>query len=361
MSTYLKTNLPQNIQENEVYLFSKRQYSIQTNPKIKTLKNVFVNQQGLVLKNGLLVKGCAFNLKGKEDTTVYFPFWRKVIEQYFVCKFGKSLKYIQLKDDNAYLLIHSAWFNYSFWVNSFLIRLISFLKTNSDPHVYLIYPEEWDKISYVKQSLDYFNIKKKIIPADHHIFVKNLILPETREWTSSFYVGNIRYVYDWFRPFVINYLIPPESKIYLSRKKRDVRCVANEEEILLVLQKYDFEVFEFDEMSYMEQVNLMMHTSHFISIHGAGFSNIVFMQAQKSVMELINQEYAKLEYTFPFWKLADALDLNYFYQFGDVSTNFSRDLIKEVYDIDKKYLVNENIHIDSILFEKNIRKMLYST
>ncbi len=360
MPTYIKTNLPQNIQENEVYLFSQRQYSIQTTPRIKRLKNVFVNQQGLVLKNGLLVKGCAFNLAGKSDTTVYFPFWRKVIEQYLVCKFGKSLKYIRLKDDNAYLLIHSAWFNYSFWVNSYLIRLISFLKTNNNSNIYLIYPEEWDKISYVKQSLDYFKIKKQIIPADHHIFVKNLILPETRDWTSSFYVCNIRYVYDWFRPFVTRHKIYSEKKVYLSRKKRNVRCVANEEEILFVLKKYNFEVYDFDEMSYMEQVDLMMHTSHFISIHGAGFSNMVFMQPQKSVMELINIEYAKLEYTFPFWKLADALDLNYFYQFGSVNANFSKDLIKEVYDKEKKYLVNENIHIDTTMFEKNILKMLSS-
>jgi hypothetical protein len=352
------SNLPINIQTVHLPFFKKYQKQKIISSKIKFLKNVFVNQQGIVLKRGLLVKGCAFNLFGNLDNTFYYSFWRKVVEQFLVSKYGNSLKSIRLDDDHYYLLIHSAWFNYSFWVNSYLIRLISVLKEIEDKtNMYLIFPEEWDNIAYVKDSLQYFDIKLKRIPHDHHIFVKNLIMPETREWTNSFDYRTIRYVYNWF-----SFLEPtskPSRKIYLTRKKRNVRCVENENEIINILLKYGFEIFSFEELSYNEQVSLMMESSHFISIHGAGFSNIVFMQKNTSVLELINFEYAKLEYTFPFWKLADTLDINYFYQFGHINENSDyKMLINNDYDLNQNYLVNENINIDIIQFEQNVKLML---
>jgi hypothetical protein len=361
MSSYLKikSKLPLNIEETDLKYFGKFIDSKVKIPKIKNLRNVFVNQQGLVLKNGFLARGCAFNLIGKEDNTFYFPFWKKLVEQYLVCRFGNSLKSISLNDDNQYIVIHSAWFNYSFWVNSFLIRLIQFLKDNNsvNENIYLIYPEEWDDISYVNESLSYFNIKVKKIPRDHHIFIKNLILPETREWTSSFYPPTIRNLYDWFDKYKVVKNI--KRRIYLSRKARSFRSVENESELTDILQKYNFEIVSFEQVSFLEQMNIMYSASLFISIHGAGFSNIMFMDKGAVVMELINKTYADIEYKFPFWKLADALGLNYLYQFGSVNQDSSIQLIKDnKYDLNEKYLVNENIYIDPILFENNIIKMI---
>ena len=356
-SSKVYTNLPLNLKSEHAHFFKKFRAQDIDLLKVKKLKNVFVNQQGLVLKNGLLVEGCAFNLKGNVDNTFYYPFWRKTIEQYLVCKFGKSLKSIVLKDDRNYLLIHSAWFNYSFWVNSYLLRLITVLKNNDTPNLHLIYLEEWDLIPYVKESLIYFDVKIERIPKDHHFFVKNLIMPETRKWTNSFDKNTIREVYNWFS--FLKYNHKPTRKVYLTRKKRNVRCVDNEEQLIHTIKQYDFEVVEFEMLSFIEQVKLMMETSHFISIHGAGFSNMLFMQPKTTVMELINIEYAKVEYTFPFWKLADTLNLNYYYQFGSVPKNISFKLIKNNnYELNKDYLVNQNIHINIELFDENLKLML---
>ena len=350
-------NLPINLDPNHEQFFTKFREIITQNSQIKQLQKVFVNQQGLVLKNGLLVYGCAFNLRGKKDNTFYFNFWRKTIEQYFVCKFGTSLKSINLEDDRNYLLIHSAWFNYSFWVNSFLIRLITAIKDKASSNLCLLYPEEWDSIPYVKESLTYFDIPIQLIPKDHHIFVKNLIMPTTRELTNSFDSASIRFVYDWFS--FLDTSINPTRRIYLTRKKRNLRCVDNEIELVEVLKKYNFEVMSFEDLSFTEQIKTMFQCSHFISIHGAGFSNIMFMHNNTSVFEFINYEYAKIEYTFPFWKLADSLNLYYYYQFGNVKNKSNENLIKNNnYDLHKDYLVNQNIYIEMIQFEKNLNLML---
>ena len=80
----------------------------------------------------------------------------------------------------AFLLIHSKWFNYSFWINSYLLRLIQAEEAGLLDKVKLIYPKEWDNIPYVVESLKCFNVKKEIIPLDTNLFIENLIMPETR-------------------------------------------------------------------------------------------------------------------------------------------------------------------------------------
>ena len=69
------------------------------------------------------------------------------------------------------------------------------------------------------------------------------------------------------------------------------------------------------------------------------------MQPQYYVVELINEQYANMEYTFPFWKLASASDVNYSGLLCDVN-NQSTSLLgygkkKNVNEND--YLVNANI------------------
>jgi hypothetical protein len=77
----------------------------------------------LVIKNGLLVSGCAFNLIGNEDKTFYYPFWKRTAMEYAVARWGRN-KTTSIQIDRPCLLIHSKWFNYAFWINAYLPRLI---------------------------------------------------------------------------------------------------------------------------------------------------------------------------------------------------------------------------------------------
>lgn len=332
-------------------------------PKIRKLKNVFVTHEGLVLNNGLIANGCAFNLKGKEDNTLYAQFWRDTIEKFAVCKWGKSLKSITLKGEGDFLLIHSTWFNYSFWINSFLPRLISAIDSGLLKNTKLIVPEGWKEIPYVWDSINEFNIDFEIIPKDYHLFVKNLIMPETRQWSSSFYPPSIAQTRIKLVN-IANQKIKEDNtkvnRVYLTRSKRGVRNIHNENEVIELLKKHGFTVVTFENLTIWEQINLMSNTSHFVSIHGAGLSNMMFMNKGSSVLELINRPYAKAEYTFPFWKLANAAELNYFSQLCDVKkipeNNLSFRVSNEHKELD--YLVNQDIIVDIDLLERNLHLML---
>ena len=359
-SQIIITDLPLNFDENSMdkYFTPLRKSKIK-NSKIKVLKNTFVNTQGLVLKNGLLVKGSAFNLIGNKDNTFYFPFWKLVLEQMVVSKWGKSLKSIQLKNE-TYLLIHSKWFNYSFWINSYLLRLIQAEEAGLLEKVKLIYPKEWESIPYVVESLNCFNVRKEVIPLDTNLFVANLVMPETREWTNSFSPTEIKKVKEKILPFAlknatIKYL---PKRIYLTRKKSWARSVDNENELLPILEKYGIAVIAFDDLSFWDQVVLMNNSEMFISIHGAGFSNVLFMKEDTLVLELVNKTYADLEYKFPFWKLANACNLKYFVQFGETKSSEKKLITGKGQKVNEQYLVNENINVNIELFEKNILNMM---
>lgn len=354
------TNLPVNFDKATMdKYFSPLRKSKIKDAKIKYIKNAFINNQGLVLKNGLLVSGCAFNLIGNKDNTFYFPFWKLVLEQMVVSKWGKSLKSVHLKKE-SFLLIHSKWFNYSFWINSYLLRLIQAEEAGLLDKVKLIYPQEWDSIPFVVESLKCFNVKKEVIPLDTNLFVENLVMPETRDWTNSFSPNEIKKVREKIVPIALKKtsIIDFSKRIYLTRKNSRARSIQNEDELLPILEKNDFQIIVFDDLSFWDQVAMMHYAECFISIHGAGFSNMLFMKEQSLVMELVNQSYADIEYKFPFWKLANACNLNYFVQFGSVQNKNTKLVRGSNPKPNDNYLVDENIIINKELFEMNINRMV---
>jgi len=342
-------------------LFSYSTYSNDI-PKLKKLKKVFVTYDGLVLKNGLLAGGCAFNLRGKADNTFYYFFWRDVIEKYAVCRWGKSLVSHHLKGPQKYLLIHSKWFNYSFWINSFLPRLVQAENAGILNDVKLIVPEGWKNIPYVWDSLEAFNISKEIIPADSHLFVDHLIMPETRKWTYSFNPQVIQNTSSKLIDYALKTTDAIRSntkKIYLTRSQRGVRCAENEEAVLALVVKFGYTPISFEDFSIWQQVLIMQQATHFISIHGAGMSNLMFMPPNSAVLELINRPYAHAEYTFPFWTLANSVQVRYFMQLCDVVNGKDAKLSfgKKRAEEDVKYLVNENLIVDLCLLESNLQLM----
>ena len=101
----------------------------------------------------------------------------------------------------------------------------------------------------------------------------------------------------------------------------------------------------------------MQQTHCFISLHGAGLGNLMFMQPESFVIELINEVYAEKEYSFPFWRMANAASVTYIAQFCSINkpqgmllaygkTNNTNEL---------DFLVNQNVIVDIPKLLDNIR------
>lgn len=351
MRTYktIQLPIPQNLPEEQTNLFAKN--SIYKTPKleVKEYKNVFVSHEGLCLHNFGLVPYSSFNIRTRYDKSFGWQYYKLVLEQYLVSTFGKSLKKMTLPSDTTYAVIHTKWFNYSFWITSSLVRLQMLYESGND--FTLLYPEAWDNIPYVTESLQAFpNLKIHKIPAGVHMQVPHLLMPEVRPFTSCFEGSELRKIREYITSKIPAHIQDKDypEKLYITRKKAKFRKVENEQEVIDCLTQKGFSVIDFDDLSFWEQVAYMQNTREFVSIHGAGFSNIIWIKEGAKITELINQAYAKLEYTFPFWKQAYACGHSYTPIFGKPVNETTLLIDSQTKAHSQDLLVNQNIVVDII-------------
>lgn len=315
-STYhIDYKLPLNFQHEWAHLF-KPDYKYKTvDLRVKELKNVFVNHYGLVIKNGLLVQGCAPNIgfAPSYDESAYYKHWRKAVEQWLVCKYGKSIPSLKLDDTTKYLIVHSPWFSYYFWITECLPRLLM-VKDELDG-LTLIYPASWKKISFVNETLELFpQLKKIVIPADTHLFVKNLVMPEVKPWTPMFIPELVFEVRELLFKALKNIHIqsPFGDKIYISRKKAARKKFTDEERAEEVLNSLGFDAVCMEDYSFFEQIAIMQKAKYLITITGAGTINTLFMPKNSHLIDLPHKDYiTKSQYKFHFYKLCNVLGISY--------------------------------------------------
>lgn len=101
------------------------------------------------------------------------------------------------------------------------------------------------------------------------------------------------------------------ERIYISRGKAQKRRIRNERECLQVLRDLDFQTVFFEDLSFAEQFQITSQARYLVSNHGAGLTNMLFMPAGGSVMELRKLGDA---HNNCYFALASALDLQYYYQ-----------------------------------------------
>ena len=342
---------PENITEEDCVLFEDiRIYEVQK-PNIKRLKNVFVTHEGLVLDRFILNKRCAYNLTGKKDINFYWTYWKLISEQYLVCRFGKSLQ-SKFYKEKKYAIVHTKWFNYGFWMNDALHRCILLEEFNLKEKITVLIPEEYLTNHFVKDTLSIFNFELEVIPKGSHCFISDFILPETREYTSFFDPDTIEKIRTKLVPIALDNTTITHfpGKIYLTRKERGVRNLTNENEIEQLLEKAGFMILSFDNLSVWDQIAYMHHCSWFVSNHGAGFTNCMFMQADGKVLEFLEYDFAHYGNPFPHWRLAALTSLKYYYLFGEsIQTQYIL-YVKNSYTITKKRMemVNRRISINII-------------
>jgi hypothetical protein len=299
-----------------LHFFDKKQVYSNSSLKIRILKNVFISHWGILLKNGLIPLKSAENLVGFYDKTFYFKHWRRAIEQYLVCRFGKSLSSILVDDDKQYFTINTPWFGYFSWFTTNLPRLIMVQETF--PGAVLLLPEKIGTMPFVSDSLKMFpNINVVEVKDEHHIFVKNYIFAEVRPWTSQFDVNVLEKV----RSVCFDYLdkakisVDEIKYVYVSRKKAMRRKIANELELEQYLYSKGFESICFEDHSVFEQIAMMRRAKVVISLHGAGLTNTIFIGSGSSVLELSPIPDKESQFRFPFWRICDLLKINYQIQF----------------------------------------------
>jgi capsular polysaccharide biosynthesis protein len=101
-------------------------------------------------------------------------------------------------------------------------------------------------------------------------------------------------------------------RLYISRGLASYRRVLNEDEVIAFLKQRSFEVLAMETMSVPEQAAMMASCDAVVAPHGGGVSNIIFCSAGTKIVEIYSPELVATYY----WKLSNALNLDYYYMLG---------------------------------------------
>jgi len=200
----------------------------------------------------------------------------------------------------------------------------------------VILPLSYKHKEYVDSSLKllgyevfYYNPKKRLK-------VKNLISSTHTAPTGNYNSDIIR---ELRASFISNETLPqPSKKIYISRSKANQRKVVNEEEVIALLSSYNYEIHNFEDYSFKQQLDIMYNVKTLISMHGAGLTNMLFMPPDGNIIELRNEGDS---HNNCYFSLTTSLNHDYFYltNKGDTEDTYRVNItvdvsrLKEVLDL----------------------------
>ena len=278
---------PLNIRDIEAFWFEKHTnfYNGKSNDVYyKIFRNKFLDDKGFVFSFNKIHSACYRweTLKNKCN------------ESYLLDVF-KNKKLVKIKQ--KVILIHddASVLNYFHWLNDSLPKILFF-----KDKLTVVLPEK--TLPAVKQSLAILCYETIILQEDCYYqfdeihFVDNIIdsgcpnyyVPELKEKLIS----NLNIISTRSR----------KDRIYLSRKLASNRRVLGEEKLLNFLKSLDFKIIEAENLSFSEQMEFFYCSNVFITSHGAGLSNMMFMPKNSLIIELGRENFKRQPICF--WHLA---------------------------------------------------------
>lgn len=294
---------PINMLAKEEILFEHEFEKTLPKMSLLELKNVWITPQGVILKNFKIIPHSLLEFTAhQKQTTFGLRYLLRTLVKNKKRNLDSSKKYLMLFDTSS--------FGYCHWISDSLPRLYVMREKLAD---YIIFLPENHNFPHVLDTLKIFGVKEIVFfSMENYVFVPNLHLP-----THSSTSGNPRpKLYRDFRYFLLDKCKDKLNfnlgdKIYVSRSKAQRRHITNESEVIDLVKKYDFEIVYFEEYNFFEQMSLMYHAKYFISIHGAGFTNVTFMKPNTNALELRLENDASNNI---YYALTTALEINYWYQ-----------------------------------------------
>lgn len=216
-------------------------------------------------------------------------------------------------DDDAVVFTDLFSGNYYHWFTETLPRLFK-VRDILNKNSWMVLPHNCRK-DFIRESINLLGFKSCFI--DHPF--KKMELPRVLFLPHTIASGRVDAdIMKNLRNFLLdavteNKSVQGSDKIYISRQKAGVRKLLNEEDAVLILERYGFTTIRMEDFSWQEQVQIMKNARYVVSPHGAGLTNMMFIQNKACILELLP---VRLNNTinFCYFNLASALGHTYFYQ-----------------------------------------------
>ncbi len=210
-----------------------------------------------------------------------------------------------------YLVIHDQWTsNYYHWVTQALPRLLLAMKTLSE--FMLLLPADHLK-EFHTSSLKMLGVHDWVSIDVGPIFYKvpRLIYPSHDIQIGDYNDILMRDLSTKLRKTAAKKENAKRKYVFSHRAMRKGRNIVNEHEVLSVFISWNFMIVDFEKLSLQQQIELMSHTVILAGIHGAGLTNMLFMESGSYVLELTSRLKGDQYY---YYTLSNALQHKYYYQ-----------------------------------------------
>ena len=133
---------------------------------------------------------------------------------------------------------------------------------------------------FISETLNALNIKiKKFVFLDDEIYrFENSKIPQFFNFKKSISILN--------QMFIKNHNIK-KKKIYLSRQNSSYRNLINESDIIEILKSKDFKIYNIDNMSFKQRINIFSSASIIVSPTSSSLVNLIFCSKGTEVLEII--------------------------------------------------------------------------
>lgn len=171
-------------------------------------------------------------------------------------------------------------------------------------HLPLLVAEEL----YHKRHFQFFLKLKPVSEFNWYVHKKNEIIEINTAYLLQPMPYDAKY-WKWIRSICKQYILPqhPGKKIFINRPPATGRHIDNHKEIHQLVRRYGYEIVEMENKTIEEQIALFSSSSHIISIHGAGMTNLVYCHNNTQILEVMPNERISSHY---YW-VAKKLGLNY--------------------------------------------------
>jgi hypothetical protein len=299
--TVAKRKLPVNFSQDDLPLFAGELQRVIPETRWLQFRDVLASPEGLLFKGTqILPESFAFPYHLEE--------WRfRSVVKFLATNYAFRRR---RKIEREVLWITDYWSTgYFHWLTDVLTRLFVVRERLND--LLLVLPGKYEAQDVVKATLRACGVVNvDFIGPDEVVECRHLVMPSHTAPSGHFKDEAIRGVREVLLS-AYGDASASQERIYISRGRAARRRIMNEDEVTSILRRFGFETIYAEDLSFEQQVRLCSRARYIVSNHGAGLTNMLFMQAGGSVLELrhkadcINNCY---------FTMSSALDLNYFYQ-----------------------------------------------
>ena len=376
-----KRNPPLNVTSADTYLFEHEYQITQPASYIYELSSVSILNHFIFSTETKKIPNLNFQRPGRNQIFTYFPelinietfsfekkinllkniifkklnIFIKVIFFYFICELTYKIRHIKVLfksyfvkginlDNGVWITDSWKWANYFHWLTDFLPKTIVF--NAKYPNSRFLLPQSFlRQAPFVLSSLDLLSIKYEIIYEKTIYNFQNLKVLNNYSITGNQRKGLLVKLNKSLRKIInldqkLEHINEMPNFIYITRKKSQnkfgsSRFIENERHLFKILKKYNVKTICCDNLSFYNQLQIFSSCNFLISIHGAGLSNMIFMENGGSILELRHENDAGSNCYF---SMSSSLGLDYYYLCGESINN------KDIY--------NASLHIDTDKFSK---------